>query len=98
MGGRVQSVIKLGELMIIVELHRQDLSVSAIAWRCNLDRKTVLRDIARAGAAGLRATPTTASVAGSIHGISAREDDRLSGIEWRPALEGAEGSWLSEWL
>jgi len=31
MGGRAQSVIKLGDLMMILDLHRQGLSVSAIA-------------------------------------------------------------------
>ena len=47
MGGRAQSVIKLGELMMILDLHRHGLSVSAIARQCNLDCKTVRRSIAR---------------------------------------------------
>jgi transposase len=47
MGGRAQSVIKLGDLMMILDLHRQGLSVSAIARQCNVDRKTVRRYIAR---------------------------------------------------
>jgi transposase len=38
-------VIKLGELVMILELHRQGLTVSAIARQLNLDRKTVRRYI-----------------------------------------------------
>jgi transposase len=40
-------VIKLGELVMILDLHRQGLSVSAIARRLGIDRKTVRRYIAR---------------------------------------------------
>ncbi|MDW9646535.1 hypothetical protein GOB48_33520 [Sinorhizobium meliloti] len=34
-------VIKLGEMMVILDLHRQGLSVSAIARQTGADRKTV---------------------------------------------------------
>jgi len=34
-------VIKLGELIMILELHRQGLSVSAITRQLRIDRKTV---------------------------------------------------------
>lgn len=40
-------MIKLGELVMILDLHRQGLSVSAIARRLGVDRKTVRRYIAR---------------------------------------------------
>jgi hypothetical protein len=40
-GGREQAVIKLGELIMILDLHRQGLSVSAIARQLGIDRKTV---------------------------------------------------------
>ena len=40
-------MIKLGELVMILDLHRQGLSVSAIARQCDLDRKTVRRYIER---------------------------------------------------
>ncbi len=40
-------MIKLGELVIILDLHRQGLSVSAISRQCGLDRKTVRRYIER---------------------------------------------------
>jgi transposase len=40
-------VIKLGEVVVILDLHRQGLSVSAIARECGLDRKTVRRYIER---------------------------------------------------
>jgi transposase len=40
-------VIKLGEVMMILDLHRQGLSISAIARDLGIDRKTVRRCIAR---------------------------------------------------
>lgn len=40
-------MIKLGEVVVILDLHRQGLSVSAIARACGLDRKTVRRYIER---------------------------------------------------
>src|SRR5215218_887485 len=46
-GGRGVSVIKLGGVVVILDLHRQGLSVSAIARQCGLDRKTVRRYIER---------------------------------------------------
>jgi transposase len=45
-GGR-GTVIKLGELVMIMELHRQGMTVSAIARQLNMDRKTVRRYIER---------------------------------------------------
>jgi len=38
-------VVRLGELVMILDLHRQGLSVSAIARRSGLDRKTVRKYI-----------------------------------------------------
>ena len=40
-------MIKLGEVMMILDLHRQGLSVSAIARELGIDRKTVRQYIAR---------------------------------------------------
>jgi transposase len=40
-------VVSLGELMMILELHRQGLTVAAIARQLGLDRKTVAKYIAR---------------------------------------------------
>jgi transposase len=40
-------VIKLGKLMMILDLHRQGLSVSAIARQIGADRKTVRKYIER---------------------------------------------------
>lgn len=40
-------MIKLGELMMILDLHRQGLSVSAIARQTGIDRKTVRKYIER---------------------------------------------------
>ena len=40
-------MLKTGELFVILELHRQGLSVSAIARQLDLDRKTFRKYIAR---------------------------------------------------
>lgn len=40
-------MVTLGEIVMILDLHRQGLSISAIARRAGLDRKTVRRAIAR---------------------------------------------------
>src|SRR5215468_11000018 len=40
-------VIKLGEVIMILDLHRQGLTVSAIARELGIDRKTVRKCIAR---------------------------------------------------
>src|SRR5450631_4287159 len=40
-------VVRLGELVVILDLHQQGLSVSAIARRSGLDRKTVRRHLGR---------------------------------------------------
>jgi transposase len=39
-------VVKLGEVVMILDLHRQGLTVSAIAGELGVDRKTVRRYIA----------------------------------------------------
>ena len=44
-------MIKLGELVMILELHRQGISVSAIARQLGIDRKTVRTHIAKGLAA-----------------------------------------------
>jgi hypothetical protein len=46
-GRREDTVIKLGELVMILDLHRQDLSVSALAQQLGVDRKTVTAYIAK---------------------------------------------------
>src|SRR5271166_3529884 len=46
-GGREDAVIKLGELVMILDLHRQGLSASAIARQIGVDRKTVRTYIAK---------------------------------------------------
>ncbi len=40
-------MIQLGELVMILDLHRQGLTVSAISWRVGIDRKTVRKYIER---------------------------------------------------
>jgi transposase len=39
-------VIKLGDVVMILDLHRQGLSISVIARELGIDRKTVRRTIA----------------------------------------------------
>ena len=46
-GGRDVAVIRLGELVMILDLHQQGLSVSAIARQLECDRKTVRKYIER---------------------------------------------------
>ena len=41
------TVIQLGELLMILDLHRQGLSISAIARRTGRDPKTIRKYIAR---------------------------------------------------
>src|ERR1700748_266393 len=41
------SLVRLGEIVMILELHRQGISISAIARQVGLDRKTVRRYIAQ---------------------------------------------------
>ena len=47
LAGGIGTVVKLGEFIMILELHRQGLTVSAIARQLGMDRKTVRRYIAR---------------------------------------------------
>ena len=64
-------MIQLGELVMILDLHRQGLSVSAIARQSGLDRKTVRKYIAtRPGGAGLRAAQAAADGDRSVRGLS----------------------------
>jgi len=51
MFGREVSVVKIGEIVMILDLHRQGLSVSAIARQSGIDRKTVRKYIERGLAA-----------------------------------------------
>jgi transposase len=45
--GGDRTVIKLGEVVMILDLHRQGLSVSTIALQLGIDRKTVRKYLAR---------------------------------------------------
>src|SRR5215213_7749701 len=47
LAGGSGTVVSLGELMMILELHRQGLKVAAIARQLGIDRKTVAKYIAR---------------------------------------------------
>jgi transcriptional regulator of acetoin/glycerol metabolism len=58
LAGGSSTVVNLGELMMILELHRQGLKVSAIARQLGVDRKTVRKYIAR----GLERLPPVGTV------------------------------------
>ena len=45
-GGR-DTVVRFGEFIMILELHRQGLKVAAIARQLGIDRKTVRKYISR---------------------------------------------------
>src|ERR1700737_1723826 len=57
LAGGSGAVIKLGELVMILDLHRQGLSVSAIARHLGIDRKTVRSAIAKGLDAPKNKTP-----------------------------------------
>ena len=70
-------MIKLGELVMILDLHRQGLSVSAIARQVGIDRKTVRTYIAKGlepPACKKRAAPPTSSIA----------SNHICASAWRP--------------
>ena len=67
-------MVELGEVMTILELHRQGLSISAIAVRLNMDRKTVRKYIkngVRAPRYGPRA-PRPCVVDSFVHYVTER--------------------------
>ena len=47
MAGGSGAVVSLGELVMILELHRQGLKVVSIARQLGMDRKTVAKYVAR---------------------------------------------------
>ena len=67
-------MVRLGELVVILDLHRQGLSVSAISRQTGLDRKTgpPLRR-AGPGAAGLSAAAISRQQDRAVRGVSAPE-------------------------
>jgi transposase len=81
-GGR-GAVIKLGKLVMILELHRQGISVSAIARQLGIDRKTVRVHIGKGlTAPGYKARPPRARL---IDPFEAYLRERLSAF---PTLTG----------
>ena len=76
-GGREDAVIKLGELVMILDLHRQGLSVSAIARQVGVDRKTVRNYLAK----GLEPSTYKKRASGAASWIAS---NRICGSAWRP--------------
>ena len=76
-------MIQLGELIVILDLHRQGLSISAIARRTGRDPKTVRKYIAR-GLEPPAYTPRQAGrpeQAGALSRLPARAGWRVPGLE-----------------
>ncbi len=89
-------MIQLGELVMILDLHRQGLSVTAIARQLSLDRKTVRRYIAR-GLEPPAYTPRTPAPRTSprpLHRLPARARRRLSRTDRLASLARAQGARL----
>ena len=72
-------MIKLGELVMILELHRQGLSVSAIARQLGIDRKTVRVTSPRAWRRRLQERPPRRR-SSILRAVFARADRRVSGL------------------
>ena len=72
-------MVQLGELMMILELHRHGLSVTAIARRTGRDPKTVRKYIERGVEAPVYGPRSVgrAQQARPVHGISARAGGRF---------------------
>jgi transposase len=68
--------------MMILELHRQGLSISAIAERTGYDRKTARKYIRRrAGGAEVQGAPAAADGDRSVQGVPARAGTGLAGAD-----------------
>jgi Winged helix-turn helix len=82
-------VIKLGEVVMILDLHRQELTVSAIARALGVDRKTVRRCIARGLETPVygRSPQATQTVDRSICALSARACTGLT-------MAGTSRAWI----
>ncbi len=88
-------MIKLREMMMILDLHRQGLSVSAIARQAGIDRKTVRKYIER----GLEAPvygprKPRATVIDPFAGLSSRTRAGLSRPDSAAAFPRDQGSRL----
>src|SRR5215475_5458194 len=83
---RGASLVRLGEIAMILELHRQGVSVSAIARQVGLDRKTVHKYIERVLAAvrGLMLYPYSATLPRSgVSGSTRTQAPRRSRLSAR---------------
>src|SRR3954454_3358183 len=88
-------MVQLGELMMILELHRQGLSITAIARRTGRDPKTVRKYIERgieAPVYGPRSIGRPSKIAGYIDFL--RAGGRLSRSQRRPADPQEPRTWL----
>src|ERR1700759_977190 len=94
------SMVRVGELMMILELHSQGVSITAIARRTGRDPKTIRKYIER----GIEAPRLWAAFRGKteqVGGLSrfpARARDRLSGPERRAADPRDPRAWLCRCL
>ena len=88
-----EAVIQLGELVMILDLHRQWLSVSAIARRVGIDRKTVRKYIER----GLE-PPTYGARAGRERGMLITSSAELYAVNRDVGSLAARISSRSSWV
>ena len=87
-------MVDLRELMMILELHRQGLSVSAIAERTGHDRKTVRKYIRR-GLVAPKYTARGAAAHGdrSVPGLSARAPAGVAAADAAHGCCARSGTW-----
>jgi transposase len=71
-------VIKLKELIVILDLYKEGLTVSAIAERTGLDRKTVRKYIERGVEAPQYGPPIALVHHRALRNLCARASERLS--------------------
>ena len=74
-----ERVVKLGEVVMILDLHRQGLTVSAIARELGIDRKTVRKCIYYSGPGASSLWSSQAASAGhrTVCAVSARTGDGI---------------------
>src|SRR5690349_5375107 len=92
---RDASLVRLGEIAMILELHRQGVSVSAIARQVGLDRKTVHK-LHRAwpGAADVWSACAAGEQDRAVHALSARAACGVSAVERATSASRAARTWL----
>jgi len=88
-------VIKIGELVMILDLHRQGLSVSAIAQQLGIDRKTVRTHIAKGlEPPAYKARAPRPRLIDPFVSYLRQRLYRLSGLVGQSLVARTEGTWV----